>query len=369
MQMKNENKKIRHFVSKKQKSGLVLFYWQPTQKLRENGFLPRRLSDDIETAKLEAKKLNHELDAWRCRDSDPIEKMLQKGSLLSDVIEAYKNDPAFTTKAHATQRIYTQCLDRVDAWAGDQTIASISRGNILDFHRTLYANKPAFANAIGRQMRILFEFAYDRGIIDSNPARRIKMPSRPPRDQVWSIAEQDRFIQVANDMDYPSMALAVLLAVSTAQRQGDILKLCWSQFDKLRNEIRLKQGKTGKWVSVPVLPELRSALENAPVKTEYIICSEVTGKAYRPDYFRHLFREIANAAIITDLQFRDLRRTAIVRMGEAGISTACITAVSGHDIGHCERILETYMPRNSDMAREAISAYQLYRQRKARKSK
>lgn len=254
-------------------------------------------------------------------------------------------------------------------WAGDQHISSITRANIIEFHRTLYAKKPAFANAIGRQMRILFEFAYDRGIIESNPARRIKMPSRPPRDQVWSTEDQDKFIKTATDMGHPSMALAVLLAVSTAQRQGDILKLCWSQFDRLRNEIRLKQSKTGKWVSVPVLPELRSALEKTPTKTEHIICSEATGRAYRADHFRHLFREIANAAGIDGLQFRDLRRTTIVRMGEAGISTTCITAISGHDIAHCESILETYMPRNSEMAREAISTYQLYRQGKSRKSK
>ena len=367
--MKNENEKIRHFVSKKQKNGHVLNYWQPTAMLRKNGFLPRRLSDDLEIAKLEAKTLNRELDTWRNGDAEPIEKILQKGSLLSDVIDTYKKSPAFTTKAYATQRIYSQCLDRIDAWAGDQPIGTISRGNIINFHQTLYAKKPAFANAIGRQMRILFEFIYDRGIIDSNPARRIKMHSLPPRDQVWSIAAQDKFIQVAQDMGYSSMALAVLLAVSTAQRQGDILKLCWSQYDNVANEIRLKQGKTGKWVAVPILPELRSALEKASIRNELIICSESTDKPYRTDHFRHLFKEIANAAEIEGLQFRDLRRTAIVRMGEAGISTACITAVSGHDIGHCERILETYMPRNSDMAREAISAYQLYRQRKAGKSK
>lgn len=362
--MKNLKRKIRYFVTKKQTSGHVLFYWQPAKKLREAGFLPRRLSDDFETAQLEAQKLNRELDAWRANSSDPVEQILCKESLLSDVIEAYTKDPLFTTKAHATQRIYNQCLSRIDAWAGDQSIASIDRGNILDFHRTLYASKPAFANAIGRQMRILFEFAYDHGLIEGNPARRIKMPTRPPRDQVWSISDQNRFIQAADDLGYPSMSLAVLLAVSTAQRQGDILKLCWSQFDKLRNEIRLKQGKTGKWVSVPILPELRSALEKAPVKTEHIVCSEATGKAYRPDHFRHLFREIADEAGIAGLQFRDLRRTAIVRMGEAGISTTCITAISGHDIGHCERILETYMPRNSEMAREAISAFQLFRQSK-----
>lgn len=363
-----ENEKIRHFVSKIQKSGHVLYYWQPTNILRKNGFLPRRLNDNLETAKLEAKALNLELDTWRNGGTEPIEKPLQKGSLLSDVINTYKKAPIFTTKAHATQRIYSQCLDRIDTWAGDQPINAISRGNIINFHQTLFDKKPSFANAIGRQMRILFEFAYDHGIIDSNPARRIKMPSCPPRDQVWSVENQEKFIKTADDMGYSSMTLAVLLAVSTAQRQGDILKLCWSQYDQPANEIRLKQGKTGKWVAIPILPELRSALEKAYVKNEFIVSSETTGKAYRPDHFRHLFKQIADAAGITDLQFRDLRRTAIVRMGEAGISTACITAVSGHDIGHCERILETYMPRNSDMAREAISAFQLYRQRKNQKN-
>ncbi len=364
--MKKVNEKIRYLVSKPQKSGHIIYYWQPAGKLRQHGFLPRRLSNDLAPAQAEAEKLNLELDTWRNGGSEKKDKVIHEGSLLSEIIESYKKDPLFSSKAPATQRIYSQCLDRIDDWAGDQPVKTISRNNIIDFHRALYATKPAFANAIGRQMRIIFEFAHDLGLIESNPARRIKMPSCPPRDQVWSSDDQEKFIKKAEEMGHPSMALAVLIAITTAQRQGDLLRLCWTQFDENVNEIRLKQGKTNRWVSVPILPELRTALENTSAKSEHILCSESTGKNYRPDHFRHLFREIANAAGLDGLQFRDLRRTTIVRLAEAGVSVAGITAISGHDVSHCEAILETYMPRSTEMAREAIKQFESYRKRKAK---
>ena len=354
--------KVRYLVSKPQPGGKVLYYWQPAGKLRDEGFLPRRLSDDFAAAVDQAGELNRELDEWRTGSRE--EQSLSSGSTLSDVVSTYRKDPLFTEKAFATQRIYEQCLERIEQWAGDQPIGSISRGSIIEFHRILYARKPAFANAIGRMMRIIFEFAYDRGLIESNPARRLKMQTRPPRHQIWTQSDQDGFLETAHEMGYASVALAFLLAVCTAQRQGDILKLCWTQYAD--DNIRLRQSKTGRWIRVPVLPELKAALDVTPLKSEFVVCSESTGEPYKSDYFRHLFREIATKAGLKHLQFRDLRRTAIVRLAEAGVSTGGITAISGHDIAHCESILETYMPRNSEMAREAMTQYETYRRKKAK---
>jgi integrase len=50
---------------------------------------------------------------------------------------------------------------------------------------------------------------------------------------------------------------ALVLALQTGQRQGDLLKLPWSAYDG--TWIRLKQHKTGRKVNVPVTRRLRSS--------------------------------------------------------------------------------------------------------------
>jgi integrase len=88
----------------------------------------------------------------------------------------------------------------------------------------------------------------------------------------------------------------------------------------------------------------------------------MTGRPYGEDVFRHLFREVATSAGLPgDLQFRDLRRTAAVRLAEAGCSVPEIAAITGHELTRTVQILETYCPRNTAMARNAIARLEEYR--------
>ena len=64
--------------------------------------------------------------------------------------------------------------------------------------------------------------------------------------------------------------------------------------------------------------------------------------------------DAATKRVLDGLQHRDLRRTAMVRMAEAGCTTQQIAAVSGHEIATTTRILDTYIPRTAKMAEAAI---------------
>ncbi len=54
---------------------------------------------------------------------------------------------------------------------------------------------------------------------------------------------------------------------------------------------------------------------------------------------------------------RDMRRTGIVRLAEAGATTPQIAALSGHAIDDCQRIIGTYLPRRSEVALGGIEAW------------
>lgn len=59
-----------------------------------------------------------------------------------------------------------------------------------------------------------------------------------------------------------------------------------------------------------------------------------------------------------DLQRRDLRRTAMVRMSESGATDMQIAAVSGHSIEQTRQILTIYIPRRGEVAAGAIAAWE-----------
>ena len=58
------------------------------------------------------------------------------------------------------------------------------------------------------------------------------------------------------------LQLALLLALWTGQRQGDLLRLPWSAYDG--SYIRLRQSKTGARVVIPVGAPLKAALDITP---------------------------------------------------------------------------------------------------------
>ena len=141
-----------------------------------------------------------------------------------------------------------------------------------------------------------------------------------------------------------------------------MLRLGWTQYDGA--SIRLRQRKTGKLIAVPAIAELRETLDTAPRTAATMVVSETTGRPYAEDNFTHLFREIAGAAELPpELQFRDLRRTAVVFLAEAGCSVPEIAAITGHSLRTATQILETYLPRNTVMARNAIARLEEHRAR------
>jgi integrase len=183
-----------------------------------------------------------------------------------------------------------------------------------------------------------------------------------PRDQVWTPEQIEAFVSKANSKGRGSIGLAVLLGAGLGQREGDVLRLGWTQYDGV--SVRLRQRKTGKLIAVPAIADLRQALDAVPRTAATIVVSETTGRPYTEDNFTHLFREIADAAELPcDLQFRDLRRTAVVFLAEAGCSIPEIAAITGHSLRTATQILETYLPRNSAMAKNAITRLEEHRAR------
>lgn len=64
-------------------------------------------------------------------------------------------------------------------------------------------------------------------------------------------------------------------------------------------------------------------------------------------------------------QRRDLRRTGIVCLAEAGATTPQIASISGHGIDYCQRIIDIYLPRCTE---GTIAGMQLWEQHQERET-
>lgn len=263
------------------------------------------------------------------------------------LVAAFRASPDFRTLAPKSQRDYGQILDRLTARFGECPYADLDREVVYALRDSMAAT-PSMANYTMRVLRRLLGWACERDMLPANPAANPKQLKVQPRAAVWSEDAEAAFLAVAP----PAMALAFKLAVHTAQRQGDILAMTWHQYREGR--LSLRQKKTAALVDVPCHFELRAALDGLSRVSTHILTDE-RGHPFKADHFRHLWREATLAAGLDGLQFRDLRRTAMVRLAEAGATDIEIAAVSGHDIDQTRRILETYIPRTAAMASAAVA--------------
>lgn len=157
--------------------------------------------------------------------------------------------------------------------------------------------------------------------------------------------------------DDPAVRLAFHLLFYTAQRPVDVLRMRWSDYDG--DIIRLRQQKTGKLVEVPCHSELQLILEDAKAERSGLtIVGQKNGRPMNRDSLTAKFKRIRRSCGLEHLQARDLRRTAMVLMGEAGATELQIAAVSGHSIESTRQILETYLVRTAKMGRAAIRKWE-----------
>jgi integrase len=346
---------IRHLVGKKQAGGHTLWYWQPSATLRKLGFVTHRLAERtnrLEDAIVEAERFNRELDDWRAGKGS--EKMLEPGT-LPWLVKLYKETERYTDLKDSTQRAYNAAIARLLAWSEENQhppIAGMTGKHARDFLKSIV--KRGMQVLTYRVLRLLLAFAVEEGHATKNVATALRIKGTPARSTYWQPADVEAFVAKAREMGRDSLALAVLLAVNTGQREGDIIRLAWSNYDG--DTFVLRQQKTGAKVSVPATADLRELLATVTRKAPTIVVSEQTHVPYKGASFRHHFGLIRSAAGLSGaLRFHDLRRTAVVRLAEAGCTVPEISAVTGHSLDGTAQIIAVYLPPTAPMARAAVT--------------
>ena len=344
---------IRYLVERPRKRKGPRFYWIPTAKLQEAGFLPRRLADDPLAAAQQAEAENRKLDAWYAGETPQPSRLADGLHALNDL---FQRDEDFRDGMKPrTQQDYLYNIKASLEWADGIPVSQISAKAVRTWYRS---QKETYGVSTSRNrmaaLRRLLRFAVTEGWIAANPATGLRVKAPASRHRVWSLAERDAFCAAAREAKRPSMALAVMLGWCLGQRPADLRTLAWSAYDG--RTIRIRQAKTEQSVAIPALPELRTLLEATPRVSTQMVVSENTGRPYQESDFQHTFAEIRDGAgMPADLQFRDLRRTLATALGAAGCTDDQISAITGHQT---REVVAVYVRPNDAFAKGAMGRLQ-----------
>lgn len=364
------------------------WYWQPSATLKRAGWKPLPLGGDQAGAIRAAQARNEEVAAWRGGGHTPkqIERLARRATLEA-LIKRYRAE-RLPQLGPNTRKTYGSALTRLAAWAGDTAVSALTRKNVRDLRDAMVKGKVGHhaAHTTLKVGRALFAWAIDQVIVDTNPFESFGLSQPGPRHQIWEEEDLWAFTEAAMAEGYPSMAYAVELAAWVGQREGDMIRLTERQWreqtvrdladraalagdDGRVMGIELKQAKTGRWIGVPLTGWIREATEAAiatnrqrGVGAVTLLVNDNSGLPWQRRWFIRIFTQVKERAIadgrpqLADLQFRDIRRTCVVRLGRLGLNDAQISAISGHQLETTKRILETYMPRDHAMAASAIVA-------------
>lgn len=273
--------------------------------------------------------------------------------LLHALIVEFKESAEFKNRADSSRRAYLSYLRLIEEEFGDMPIEALSdpevRGEFKRW-RDGFAATPRKADYAWTTLARVLSIAKDRGRIAVNPCERGgRLYAADRADKIWTADDIGAFCSVAS----AELQVALLVALWTGQRQGDLLRLTWNRYDGSRLTVRTSKGK--KRVAIPVGEPLKALLDAPGKHSALTILTNSRGAPWTGDGFRTSWGKASDRAQIDDLHFHDLRGTAVTRLALAGCTVPEIAAITGHSLRDVEAILDAhYLGGKVELAEAAI---------------
>lgn len=329
------------------------WYWQPTKKLKEAGFNLMRLSDVKSEAYIQAERINADVDAWRKKGAEP-----NKGT-MGWLRRVYTQDDAFKNLKPRTRSDYIKQIEAILAWTKPhRPVASLTPKVIKAWYlekRDQHGERQAKYRM--QVLSILMNFAITEGVITINPCKAVKVKTPKPRSQLWEREDIDAILKVAPRV----VRRAILLALYTGQRPGDVLKMTYHDYNG--QSIMVTQAKTNVKLEIVALPELQKELADK-IRSSIFLVPTYKGTPFKVESFDKEFGKArAAAGVDAGLRFNDFRRTSVVNLARAGCTVPEIVGITGHSINTCQTILDTYLPKDRIAGANGIAKLHEYRKK------
>jgi hypothetical protein len=244
---------------------------------------------------------------------------------FASLITAYRESPEWEQLSASTKEGWSIYHRRIAAFWGDLEVRGVEAPHVCAL-RDRFKKQPATANATLRCLSSLLSWSIPRGWRKDNPCEHVPKLKGGDPYEAWPI----ELVRVAEDELRRDLWWAAGLALYSGQRQEDCLVMRWDAISD--GVMSVIQGKTGKRVWVPVHRELRNLLGEIP-KRALTILTSTEGTPWTTHGFKASWRKNLPSAIKErGYVFHGLRKSAVVRLLEAGCTTAEVQAITGQSV-------------------------------------
>lgn len=265
---------------------------------------------------------------------------------MAGLVAGYKKSAEYGRLRPVTQAQYAKLLDRVVDRFGAMTVEELeapkARADFLEWRDSMMAT-PRKADLCMTLLKLVLGWAEDRAMIKVNRARGAKRLAKRDRSgSIWTVGELDRLDEVASK----ELWWAVLLALHTGIRRGDLIELKWA--DVGERTIDFVSSKTGKKVVVPITRECRAVLEG--IREERRAGAHVLTSSWkRPWSSAGLAEAMDQAKKKSGVKktFHDLRRTYATELLKKGLSESQVALMMGWEESDVEAMKRTYVSREA----------------------
>ena len=320
----------------------------PSMKAHLCGVAPRKYfrADQYEEALAYAKECEIRMAAWTDRRRE--KRVRPEGAFcVEDLIVHYLESQDFNRLADNTRKKYKDVFKRMQPRLmrgiplGERVVKDITAPFVATtYDNELRDNGVNLANEYIAVFRLLFNYAIRHGFIFFNPYSYVRKQPRKRRKVMWNREDVRAFLNTAfSRFKWRNVGLLFYCIYEWGQRTGDICNLKWEQVDMEKRFVAITQKKKGSTVKLPMSDGLYSIFMQQ--KRDFIKQQWVAPQLQRRDgrwvpysvaVINDYFSQIKEAAgLSSELQLRDLRRTAITETIENGGDALQVMMLSGHN--------------------------------------
>lgn len=275
-----------------------------------------------------------------------------------DALERYRDTISISKRGQKFE------IRRIDRWLGNGEVDAdllcyIPLESLQSKHFSQWRDRRLKDVAVGTVLRewtvlsaVCSQCAKEWGWLRENPMSRVKRPAEPDArtrrlqegefDQLMIATQFD--IAIPPESKRERIGAAIVFAIETAMRAGEICNMAWEDINLARRTAHLPKTKNGNPRTVPLSTTAVKVLEGLQGLED---CQR---KCFglKSDSLDVNFRKIRSKCTIDDLHFHDLRREALTRLAKK-VDVLNLAKISGHtDLRILQRVY--YAPDMADIA-------------------
>jgi integrase len=192
---------------------------------------------------------------------------------------------------------------------------------------------PATVNRLLGTLKHMLSMAARWGLSPGNPGTGVKLlhvPKRP--DRILSKEEEERLLAACYRVHDPHLRPAVIVALNSGMRKGEILGLRWDCVDLESRTVQILNSKSEfSDRRVPMNETLLALfLDLEPGRTTEFVFPSFRKAGARLRDPKKGFAKAVRLAQIPHIRFHDLRHTFATRLVRAGVDLITIQQLLGH---------------------------------------